>query len=137
MDEFRLGSRTLQPHRQLLAEGQHVHLGKRALDILSVLAEANGEIVTKDELLAAVWPGVIVEENALVEALRDGTIHGAGIDVFDQEPLPFDHPLRELRRAVLTPHLGYVAADNYRRFFGEAVEDIAAFLAGAPVRVLE
>jgi DNA-binding winged helix-turn-helix (wHTH) protein/TolB-like protein len=73
LEEFRLGSRTLQPHRQLLADGQRVALGKRALDILSVLAEARGEIVTKDELLEAVWPDVTVEENALqvhIVALR-------------------------------------------------------------------
>jgi DNA-binding winged helix-turn-helix (wHTH) protein len=73
LNEVGLGSRTLQPRRQLLAEGERVPLGKRALDILSVLAEAGGEIVTKDELLEAVWPGVIVEENALqvhIVALR-------------------------------------------------------------------
>lgn len=70
---MRLGSRTLQPRRQLLADGERVPLGKRALDILSVLAEAGNQIVTKDELLGAVWPGVIVEENALqvhIVALR-------------------------------------------------------------------
>jgi phosphoglycerate dehydrogenase-like enzyme len=66
-----------------------------------------------------------------------GRIAGAGLDVFDREPLPADDPLRTLPNVLATPHLGYVAADNYRRFFGEAVEDIAAFLAGAPVRVLE
>lgn len=73
LDEVRLGSRTLQPGRQLLVAGRREPLGKRALDILSVLAKARGEIVTKDELLEAVWPGVVVEENALqvhVVALR-------------------------------------------------------------------
>ena len=73
MDEVRLGSRTLQPRRQLLVAGCREPIGKRALDILSVLAEARGAIVTKDELLEAVWPGVVVEENALqvhVVALR-------------------------------------------------------------------
>lgn len=73
MEEFQIGSRTLQPHRQLLADGERVPIGKRALDIISVLAEAEGEIVTKDELLEAVWPGITVEENALqvhVVALR-------------------------------------------------------------------
>jgi len=73
LDEVRLGSRTLQPGRQLLAGGRREPLGKRALDILSMLAEARGEIVTKDELLDAVWPGVTVEENALqvhIVALR-------------------------------------------------------------------
>jgi phosphoglycerate dehydrogenase-like enzyme len=80
--------------------------------------------------------GPIVEEAALIDVLRDGRIAGAGIDVYDQEPLPRDHPLRELRRAVLTPHLGYVTRGSYEIYFREAVEDVAAFLAGAPIRVL-
>jgi phosphoglycerate dehydrogenase-like enzyme len=80
--------------------------------------------------------GPIVDEGALVHALREGTIAGAGLDVFDTEPLPRHHPLRELRRAVLTPHLGYVTEATYQVFYREAVEDVAAFLAGAPVRVL-
>ena len=73
MDEVRLGSRTLQPGRQLLVNGRREPIGKRALDIISVLARAQGAIVTKDELLEAVWPGIVVEENALqvhVVALR-------------------------------------------------------------------
>jgi phosphoglycerate dehydrogenase-like enzyme len=80
--------------------------------------------------------GPIVDEQALVHALREGTIAGAGLDVFDHEPLPKDHPLRELRRTVITPHIGYVTAKTYEVFYREAVEDVAAFLAGAPVRVL-
>src|SRR3954451_14378912 len=80
--------------------------------------------------------GPIVEEAALIDVLRNDRIAGAGIDVYDQEPLPPDHPLRELRRAVLTPHLGYVTRGTYEVFYGEAVEDVAAFLAGAPVRVI-
>ena len=90
LDEVRLGSRTLQPRRQLLVAGRREPIGKRALDILSVLAEARGAIVTKDELLEAVWPGVTVEENALQvhivalrkalgpEAARLRTIRGVG-----------------------------------------------------------
>lgn len=80
--------------------------------------------------------GPIVDEPALIAALRDGTIAGAGLDVFDQEPLPADHPLRESRRAVLTPHLGYVTKKTYEVFYRDAVEDVAAYVAGAPVRVL-
>jgi phosphoglycerate dehydrogenase-like enzyme len=80
--------------------------------------------------------GPIVDEQALIDVLRDGRIAGAGIDVYDQEPLPRDHPLRELRRAVLTPHLGYVTRGTYEVFYRDAVEDVAAFLAGSPVRVL-
>lgn len=73
MTEVRIGNFVLHPHRQLLAGGERVQLGKRALDILSILAEAEGRIVTKDELLETVWPGIVVEENALqvhVVALR-------------------------------------------------------------------
>jgi phosphoglycerate dehydrogenase-like enzyme len=80
--------------------------------------------------------GPIVEEAALIDVLRTGRIAGAGIDVYDQEPLPRDHPLRELRRAVLTPHLGYVTRASYEVYYREAVEDVAAYLAGEPVRVL-
>ena len=80
--------------------------------------------------------GPIVDEAALIDVLREGRIAGAGIDVYDREPLPRDHPLRELRRTVLTPHLGYVTRGSYEVYYGEAVEDVAAFLAGAPLRVI-
>ena len=78
--------------------------------------------------------GPIVDEAALLDALRDDQIAGAGLDVFDTEPLPADHPLRSEPRAVLTPHLGYVTKATYEVFYRGAVEDVAAFLAGAPVR---
>jgi phosphoglycerate dehydrogenase-like enzyme len=80
--------------------------------------------------------GPLVDTDALVEALREGRIAGAGLDVYDVEPLPAGHPLRTAPRTVLTPHLGYVTDATYRVFYGHAVEDIAAFAAGAPVRVL-
>ncbi|MGY2078137.1 D-2-hydroxyacid dehydrogenase family protein [Blastococcus sp. SYSU DS0828] len=81
--------------------------------------------------------GPIVDEAALVDVLRRGAIAGAGLDVYDAEPLPREHPLRELRRAVLTPHLGYVTRGTYEVFYGEAVEDVAAWMAGRPIRVIE
>ncbi len=80
--------------------------------------------------------GPIVEEAALIAALREKRIAGAGLDVFDVEPLPVEHPLRKLDNVVLAPHLGYVAEQNYRAFFGGMVDDIRAFLDGKPVRVL-
>jgi len=81
--------------------------------------------------------GPIIDEAALISALRGKKIAGAGLDVFDVEPLPIDHPLRKLDNVVLTPHLGYVAMQNYRAYFAGVVDDIRAFLDGKPVRVLE
>jgi phosphoglycerate dehydrogenase-like enzyme len=80
--------------------------------------------------------GPIVDEAALVEALRSGSIAGAGLDVFDTEPLPSDHALRSLENTVLTGHTGYVMLENYALSYSQAVEDIQAWLAGEPVRVL-
>jgi phosphoglycerate dehydrogenase-like enzyme len=78
----------------------------------------------------------IVDQEALLAALHDGRIAGAGVDVFDTEPLPADHPMRTAPRLLATPHLGYVSQANYRTYFGQAVEDIQAYLAGAPIRRL-
>jgi phosphoglycerate dehydrogenase-like enzyme len=80
--------------------------------------------------------GPIVDEPALLRALREGWIAGAGLDVFDLEPLPAHHPLRTMPNAVLTPHLGYVTHGTYEVFFADMIEDIAAFLAGRPIRQL-
>ncbi|MGW0311648.1 D-2-hydroxyacid dehydrogenase family protein [Streptomyces flavidovirens] len=78
----------------------------------------------------------IVDQAALVRALRDGWIAGAGVDVFETEPLPDGHEFRSLPNLLATPHLGYVTERNYRGYYEQTVEDIAAFLAGDPVRVL-
>jgi phosphoglycerate dehydrogenase-like enzyme len=78
----------------------------------------------------------LVDQEALLASLREGRIAGAGIDVFDSEPLPAGHPMRSAPRLLATPHLGYVSRANYERFYGQAVEDIAAYLAGEPIRVL-
>ena len=80
--------------------------------------------------------GPIIEEAALLAALREQRIAGAGLDVFDVEPLPLDHPLRKLDNVVITPHLGYVSEQNYRQYIGGTVEDIRAWLDGKPARVL-
>jgi phosphoglycerate dehydrogenase-like enzyme len=80
--------------------------------------------------------GPIVEEAALIAALRERRIAGAGLDVYDTEPLPLAHPLRKLDNVVLTPHLGYASQQNYRAYFAGVVDDIRGFLDGKPVRVL-
>jgi phosphoglycerate dehydrogenase-like enzyme len=81
--------------------------------------------------------GPIVDETALIEALRAGRIAGAGLDVYDSEPLPPDHPLRALDNAVLTGHTGYVVQEMYAIAYGQAVENIRSWLDGAPLRVLD
>ncbi len=81
--------------------------------------------------------GPIVDEAALIDALRNKRIAGAGLDVYDIEPLPLDHPLRKLDNVVLSPHLGYVTQENFRGSYGGVVEDIRAFLDGRPIRLLE
>ena len=80
--------------------------------------------------------GPIVDEGALVDALRRRVISCAALDVYETEPLPADHPLRSLDNALLTPHIGYVTQQLYSVFYRDAVEDIAAFIAGSPVRVI-
>ena len=87
-------------------------------------------------LLVNTSRGPIVEEAALLAALRDDKIAGAGFDVYDIEPLPPDHPLRKLDNIVLTPHLGYASQQNYRAYFAGVVDDIRGFLDGKPVRVI-
>ncbi len=80
--------------------------------------------------------GPIIDEAAMLTALRDKKIAGAGLDVFDVEPLPLDHPLRKMDNVVITPHLGYVSTQNYKHYFSGVVEDIRGFLDGKPVRVM-
>lgn len=80
--------------------------------------------------------GPLIDQDALIAALKAGTIAGAGIDVFDTEPLPPGHPILSAPNTVLTPHLGYVTQQNYRAYYAGAVEAITAFNAGAPVRVI-
>jgi phosphoglycerate dehydrogenase-like enzyme len=80
--------------------------------------------------------GPIVDEAALLDALHERRIAGAALDVYDTEPLPPDHPLRSAPNTVLTPHIGYVTTGGYEVYYRDAVEDIAAFRRGGPVRVL-
>jgi phosphoglycerate dehydrogenase-like enzyme len=80
--------------------------------------------------------GPIVDERALLDALRSGAIAGAALDVYDREPLPLDSPVRRAPNTVLTPHLGYVTDASYATLYAETVEDVRAFLAGSPIRRL-
>jgi phosphoglycerate dehydrogenase-like enzyme len=111
----------------------HLRLSERTRGLLG--ARELG-LMRPDALLVNTSRGPIVDEDALLDALRAGTIAGAGLDVFDVEPLPADHPLRSEPRALLTPHLGYATDGTFRMMFAEAVEDIEAWLDGTPVRVL-
>ena len=116
-------------------------------DVVSIhykLSERSRGLVGAAEL-EAMKPGSIlvntsraglVDTDALITVLEAGGIRGAGLDVHDEEPLPVDHRLRSTPRTVLTPHLGYVTEDTYRIFFTQAVEDIAAWISGEPIRVL-
>jgi phosphoglycerate dehydrogenase-like enzyme len=119
----------------------------RRADVVSIhykLSDRSRGIVGRAEI-AAMRPtaylvntsrGPLVDTAALVEALHDGAIAGAALDVFDREPLPPDDPLRTAPRTVLTPHLGYVTRENYRVFFADVVDDIAAWLDGRVERLL-
>jgi phosphoglycerate dehydrogenase-like enzyme len=93
-------------------------------------------LMKQSALLVNTSRGPIVEESALIDAVREGRIGGAAIDVYDKEPLPAEHPLRGLRNTLLTPHTGYVTRENLSLMYTQAVEGIGAWLDGAPVRVL-
>ena len=80
--------------------------------------------------------GPIVDEAALIDALRRRLITGAGLDVFDIEPLPLDHPLRSMSNTVITPHIGYVSEQGYESYYRDTVENVNAYLSGTPNRVI-
>ena len=116
-------------------------------DIVSihlVLGERYKNLITKKELgmmkktafLINTSRGPIINENDLVEALKDEKIAGAGLDVYDKEPLPQDHKLRFLQNALLLPHIGYVTAENYSKFYNQMLENLLACLNDKPQRVI-
>jgi len=124
-----------------------LHALMRESDVVSVhlvLSERTRHLIDR-AALAEMKPGAllintsraaIVDQAAMLAALNDGALGGAGVDVFEQEPLPADHPLRQHPNVLATPHLGYVADSNYRTYFTQAVEDIHGWLTGAPLRSL-
>ena len=119
----------------------------READILSIhvqLSERTRGLVTERELalmkpnayLINTARGPIVDETALIRALSDGGLAGAGLDVFDVEPLPSDHPFQTMKNVTLTPHLGFATEETFRAFYQDSAEAITAYLAGAPIRVV-
>ncbi|MFQ5895410.1 MAG: D-2-hydroxyacid dehydrogenase family protein [Nitrospinota bacterium] len=116
-------------------------------DVVSIhlrFVPATRGLVTKKQLslmkptavLVNTARGPIVDEAALIETLRERRIAGAGLDVYDQEPLPKGHPLTQLDNAVLTPHLGYVTRENYESYFGLAFQNIVNYARGNPTSIL-
>jgi D-3-phosphoglycerate dehydrogenase len=112
----------------------HLVLSDRSRDLVG--AKELG-LMKKSAYLINTSRGPIVDEKALIAVLQSKSIAGAGLDVFDIEPLPLDHPFRKMDNVVITPHLGYVSEQNYRKYFPDIVEDIRAWLDGKPVRVIE
>jgi D-3-phosphoglycerate dehydrogenase len=110
----------------------HVQLSDRTRGLIGAAELA---AMKPDAFIVNTSRGPILDEAALADALRNHRIAGAGIDVFDVEPLPLDHRFRSLQNCQITPHLGYVTEDNYRLSYGQVVEDIRAWLDGAPLRV--
>jgi phosphoglycerate dehydrogenase-like enzyme len=114
------------------------------LGVFLVFSERSRNTLRADDLatmkpgaiLVNISRGPIVEEGALIEALRSGHLAGAGLDVYDREPLPADHPFRSLDNVVVTPHIGYVTEQLFRTSWQRMAEDVAAYLAGAPIRVV-
>jgi phosphoglycerate dehydrogenase-like enzyme len=104
-----------------------------------VLSDTTRGLVGAPELALMKPSAVLVNTSRgpIVDALRSGRIAGAGLDVFDVEPLPADHPLRTAPNTVLTPHIGYVTDGLYRIFYDHIVEDVAAFAAGDPIRIVQ
>ena len=114
------------------------------LGVFLVFSERSRNTLRADDLakmkpgsiLVNISRGPLVEETALIEALRSGHLAGAGLDVYDREPLPADHPFRSLENVVVTPHVGYVTEDLFRSAWQRMAENVAAYLAGSPIRVV-
>lgn len=132
-----VGVRAAPSKEELLRESDfvsvHLALSERTRGLVGAAELA---LLKPTAFLVNTSRAAIVDQDALLDALWEGRIAGAGVDVFDVEPLPTDHPMRSAPRLLATPHLGYVSRANYERYYGQAAEGIRAFLAGAPVRML-
>ena len=111
----------------------HLVLGDRTRNLVGARELA---LMKPTSYLVNTSRAAIVDTAALVAALEAGAIAGAAADVYEVEPVPADAPLLGAPRTILTPHLGYVTAEEYRLFYGDVVDDVAAWLAGSPVRTL-
>ncbi|MFE2069972.1 D-2-hydroxyacid dehydrogenase family protein [Streptomyces sp. NPDC059467] len=128
----------LAPSKEELLAGSdfvsvHLALGDRTRGLLGAAELA---LLKPTAYLVNTSRAALVDQDALLAALHEGRIAGAGVDVFDIEPLPAAHPLRTAPRLLATPHLGYVSYANYRTYYGQAVENITSFLTGSPLRRL-
>ena len=135
-EQAEAGGATLVPRDELLARSDaislHIVLSARSRGMIGAAELAR---MKPGAILVNTSRGPLVDEAALLEALRDGRILAA-LDVFDQEPLPADAPIRSAPNTVLTPHLGYGTRDTFKQFYGESVENVLAFLDGAPIRMV-
>lgn len=111
----------------------HLILSERTRNLIGA---AELDKMKPGALLVNTSRGAIINEKALIAALRQRRIAGAALDVFEREPLPADHPFRSLDNVLATPHIGYVTEESYRRYHGDSVADIEAWLDNAPVRVI-
>ncbi len=111
----------------------HVVLGDRYKNLIT---KKELEMMKKTSFLINTSRGAIINENDLFEALKDQKIAGAGLDVYDKEPLPQDHKLRFLPNALLLPHIGYVTAENYSKFYLQMIENLESCLKNKPLRII-
>jgi phosphoglycerate dehydrogenase-like enzyme len=132
-----LGIRYLPSLEALLEESDivslHLTLNPQTRHVIDAKALAR---MKKGAILVNTSRGPLVDEQALIDALRSGRLSAAGLDVYGQEPLAADHPFRTMANVVATPHIGYVTEATYALFYGDAVEDIVRWVAGDPVRVI-
>ena len=111
----------------------HVVLGARYKNLIT---QKEFKLMKKSAFIINTSRGPIIKETDLIKALEDEVIAGAGLDVYDQEPLPQDHKLRFLPNALLLPHLGYVTVENYALFYTQMIENLDSCLAGKPLRTI-
>jgi D-3-phosphoglycerate dehydrogenase len=137
VEKAKEGGATLVSKEELLRQSDfvtvHVQLSARTKGLIGA---ADLAMMKPTAFFLNTSRGPVADEKAIEAALRANTIAGAAIDTYNDEPLAADHPFRKLDNIVITPHLGYVTAENYKRFYGQMVENIRAWLDGKPIRVI-